>query len=94
MAGDAAASDITEQVPIATNDATLNAAGGPAVATISPYGEIPFTPTLERTAGMGGIERVSTTPPSDFGRPIARTPRAIESGSGRHQNTAEILGGK
>jgi len=79
-------------IPIATNDATLNFAGGPPVATISPYGEIPFTGALERAAGVGAVERASTSLPSDLGRAVVPAPLCVESHTGSHMNTEEILG--
>jgi len=104
MAGDAAASDITSQnrvirentaVPIATNDAQLSWAGGPPFASPGGPGDIPLSADAARAAAVGPIEGSTVSPiPNRFGVNLTSSPLAVESRSGRHQNTAEILGGK
>ena len=79
--------------PIPTSDAQLSWAGGEHFVSPAGPGDTPFTAEIARAAGISAAERSNVSPiPEHFGQPpLIPAPRCLESNSGRHLNTADIL---
>jgi len=88
-------SDVISERPGHTTDAQLSWAGGQQVISPGGPGDIPFTAEHARVAGVsgGGLEHTTENPRPSLGT-VTSSPLSVESRSGRHMNTNEILGGR